>query len=167
MLGDQLQKENLVNVARANLECKLRRRCLKKEESICPLKFEHHYFDLFIVKQGVTSGTWGRITPGTSAYTGGWWSGRSLLRKEGAWWTSNWIWGSTTPSWQRCLTALGSNSIRLHYEEHCQQVKEDDPSPLLSTGEATSGLWSSVCSFPVRGKCGQIGKIPEKGHKDD
>lgn len=69
--------------------------------------------------------------------------------------------------------AGGKNQVRivqivqtlgLHQEEHCLQVKKSEPSCLLSSGEM-SGVWHPVLGLPVQERNRHIGKISVKEHK--
>lgn len=42
-----------------------------------------------------------------------------------------------------------------------------DPSPLLNTDEATSGMLHPILDFPVHERHGHTGDSPTEGHKDD
>lgn len=55
----------------------------------------------------------------------------------------------------------------LHYEECCQQVREGDPFPLHSPGEAKPGALRPVPGSPVRERHRHIGEGPTNGHEDD
>lgn len=55
----------------------------------------------------------------------------------------------------------------LRWEESCQRVKGGDPSPLLSTSEATSGRLGPVPGSPVQKGHGLNRVGPVKDHKDD
>lgn len=55
----------------------------------------------------------------------------------------------------------------LQYKEHCQQVKGGDPSPLLSTVEATAGMLGPVLGCTVQKAQGHTGKGPTKGQENE
>lgn len=54
----------------------------------------------------------------------------------------------------------------MHLEDHCQQVKGHGPLPLLSTGEAASGVRCSALDSPLQERHGTTGDRPAKGHED-
>lgn len=54
-----------------------------------------------------------------------------------------------------------------HQGECCQPVEGGGPSPLFSTGEATSGVLCPMLGSPVRERYGHTGVSPVNSHKDD
>lgn len=52
-------------------------------------------------------------------------------------------------------------------EDGCQQVEGSDPAPLLSAGEAASGMLHLIQGFLAQGRSGLTGASPVQGHKDD
>ena len=71
-----------------------------------------------------------------------------------------------TMSHQCALVAKKDNSPELHQEGCCQQVERGDPSPLLSTGEATSAVLCPVLGSSAQERHGRTGVSSAKGHKD-
>ena len=47
------------------------------------------------------------------------------------------------------------------------EVKRGDPSPLLSTGDATAGVLGPVLGSPVQDRHGHTEDSPDKGHQED
>ena len=69
---------------------------------------------------------------------------------------------------QQCTLAAKKANSLLGYIRQCyQQVKGGGPSPLLSTGGATLGLWSPVLGSPVQERYELTGASPVKGTEDD
>lgn len=78
-------------------------------------------------------------------------------------WGPQWTLGGHEPAMWACCK--GSWYSGLPLAKHWQQVKEADPSTLLSTGESTPGVLDSVLDAAVQENYGYI-RGTEKIHKD-
>lgn len=55
----------------------------------------------------------------------------------------------------------------MHEEEHCQQLMEGDPAPLVSSSEAVPGELCPVLDSSVQGRYRTPERSPGEGNKDD
>lgn len=64
-----------------------------------------------------------------------------------------------------CPSHKEGESLGLHWEQRCQQVKQDDPFPLLSTGEATPEMLGLALGSPELERHELLEDVQQRGTK--